>query len=147
VDNLAQLRDIHLPHEVSMFPLGYGAVGFFVLLVVALFLYPYLRRLYLKSKKHYALSLIKSLKKESMEDVCMISQILRRACKIKHKEAVALFSKSWIDFLKKTTSYKLTEQQFNMLLNAPYAPTDRTIEKKDFEALKNFAVKWVEENL
>ena len=147
MDDLPELRDIHLPEEMMMFPLGYGMIVLLVLALVFAVLFPFLKRAYLRSKKHYALCFLKNLRQENMKDVCQISEILRRVCKIRHKRAVALFGKPWADFLKKTTSGKLSQKEFDILINAPYAPLELNVEKKDFEAIKNFALQWVEDNL
>ncbi|MBR2300017.1 MAG: DUF4381 domain-containing protein [Alphaproteobacteria bacterium] len=147
MDDLPELRDIHLPQEITRFPLGYGVICFLVITALLVLFSPYLKHLYFKSKKRYALNLIKTLQHENMADVCKISEILRRVCKVKYKKAVSLYGKEWADFLQKKTFHKISKKQIDLLVNAPYAPLSSNIEKKDFEALKNFARLWVEENL
>lgn len=147
MDDLPELRDIHLPEEITRFPLGYGVICFFVILALLVLILPYLRHLYLKSRKYYALNLIKAINKADMEGVCKISEVLRRVCKVKHKKAVSLYGKDWAEFLQKKTSHQIAKKQMDLLINAPYAPSVANVQEKDFEALKSFALLFVEENL
>lgn len=147
MNDLPLLRDIHLPPAITKFPLGYGFLFLLAFFVVCVALTPYFRHLYLKSKKQYTLRLLQNLKQENLGDVCKISEILKRVCKIKHKKAVAFYGDKWADFLKSTTSYKISPELLNVLINAPYAPCDLSIKKTDFEDIKSFARQWVEENL
>lgn len=147
MDNLPELRDIHLPEEIGLFPLGYGTIVLIVLLISLIALFPYFRRLYLQSKKKYAFDILNALQEQNMQSVCKISELLRRICKIKHKKAVALFGPAWIDFLNQTAANKLSEAQIKILVNAPYAPETLNIPEQDFNAVKDFAKSWVEANL
>ena len=147
MDDLPQLRDIHLPPEIMRFPLGYGFLTLLVIFLLLIVLAPYFRYLYLKSRKYFAFQKIAVLKNGDMADVRQISELLRRVCKIKHKKAVALYGKEWVDFLAQTTHGTLSAHQFDVLLNAPYAPLSMTLAQKDFEAIKAFAKQWLEDNL
>ena len=147
MDNLSELRDIHLPEQINLFPLGYGSILFMVVLAGLLFSWPYLRRLYLQSKKNYAFRFLASLSQNNMAGVCKISELLRRICKIKHKKAVALYGGDWADFLAHTSKKKLPKYQMEILINAPYAPAWLELSADDFTALKDFAKNWVENNL
>lgn len=147
MDNLPELRDIHLPEEIGLFPLGYGTIFFMILLVCLIALTPYFRYLYLQSKKKYAFDYLAALTAQNMQSACKISELLRRICKIKHKKAVALFGPAWIEFLNQTGGVKLTDSQVKILANAPYAPATLDLPEEDFKALKDFATKWVEANL
>lgn len=147
MDNLPELRDIHLPQNISLFPLGYGAILFFVLLICLIIFLPYFRHLYLQSKKKYAFDFLNALTQKNMANVCQISELLRRICKIKHKKAVALFGEAWADFLGRTAKKKLPKYQMKILMNAPYAPAYNDVPEQDFNAIKDFAKDWVENNL
>lgn len=147
MDNLPELKDIHLPPEIGLFPLGYGAVTLVIIFVLLIVLTPYFRYLYLQSKKKYALDVLNALKQNNMSSICKISELIRRICKIKHKKAVALYGAAWADFLNKTSDEKISLSQMNILVNAPYAPATLEVNQKDFSALKHFAQKWVEANL
>lgn len=147
MDNLSELRDIHLPEQINLFPLGYGSVLLMIIFVCLVFSWPYLRRLYLQSKKNYAFRVLAALNQKNMAGVCKISELLRRICKIKHKKAVALYGADWANFLAQTSKRKLPKYQMDILINAPYAPAWLELSQNDFEALKNFATNWVENNL
>lgn len=147
MDNLPELRDIHLPEEIGLFPLGYGTIVLMVFIVCLIALLPYFRHLYLQSKKKYAFDILNALQEQNMQSVCKISELLRRICKIKHKKAIALFGPAWIDFLNQTAAKKLSDSQIKILINAPYAPETLNIPEQDFNAVKDFAKTWVEANL
>ena len=87
---MPELRDIHLPEPIGLFPLGYGFISSVCILIFAALVFFFWRKAYLKSKKHYALQSIKNLNDATIDNICQISQMLRRICKIKHKKAVAL---------------------------------------------------------
>lgn len=147
MDNLPLLRDIHLPGPVPRFPLGYGVIIFLALLAAVVLLSPYLRKLYLKSKKRYALILLKNMNESNIQNLCAISELLRRICKLKYKSAVALYGHDWAAFLNEKSSLKLPEKLMRLLIDAPYAPKNIQISKSDFEAIQNFAASFVETNL
>ena len=147
MDNLPELRDIHLPKEINLFPLGFGSIMIIVLLIILILSLPYFRYLYLKSKKKYARDILQGLKEKNMSDVCKISELLRRICKIKHKKAVALYGKEWAEFLNKTGGLKLSKEQMDILVSAPYAPPSQPLSEQDFKSMQEFASQWVENNL
>ncbi len=147
MDDLPELRDIHLPDPIGLFPLGAGFWSLIFFLFAAALLFFIGRHYYLKSKKHYAIEFIKNIKKQDIDGVRQISEMLRRICKIKHKKAVALYNKQWADFLNKNSSVKLSNDVLNVLINAPYAPSQTPVSKTCFAQIKDFALSWVETNL
>ena len=98
--NLPELRDIHLPDGVSPFPPAYGwwvILGSVLLLLVLTELFLIIRR---KSKKRYALYLLQHIPQDNIAAAALqISEILRRICVFKYKEAAALYGKPWLEFL------------------------------------------------
>lgn len=147
MDNLPLLKDIHIPEPVTRFPLGYGMIILLVLLFLLVLFLPYIRKLYLKSKKRYALSLIKDLNEPCTQNLRLISELLRRICKLKYPSAVSLYGQEWSNFLSTKTPFKLPKQLLNLLTNAPYAPKELEISKSDFELIQKFAVSFAEANL
>lgn len=148
-DNLPELRDIHIEDGVSAWPLGYGwwviiagilALWGLVLLAV------YLRR---KSKKLYALHLIKGINDaDIVAAAAQISEILRRICVYKYPQAVALNGAEWQQFLMQHCKKTLSTAAFNLLINSPYMPTqNHNYNHDDLEALRNFSLAWIGENL
>lgn len=86
--NLPELRDIHLPEGVSAFPPAYGwwvILGGILLLLLLTELFLIVRR---KSKKRYALYLLAHVRQENAVAAALqMSEILRRICVYKYKEA------------------------------------------------------------
>ena len=90
MDNLPLLRDIHLPEESLFFPLGYGWILIFAMPIVIYFCYRIFKYAQTKSKKYYALMLLKNAGDNSLESAIKVSEILRRICMYKYKNAVSL---------------------------------------------------------
>lgn len=148
-NNLPELRDIHLPEGVAVWPPAYGwwvilavIAGLFILIETVL----YLRR---KSKKRYALRLIANIQyQNSIESAAEISAILRRICVYKYKEAITLTGRQWIDFLNRHSKAKIGGKAEQLLLDAPYISKEtKTYTQDDFEKLSKFAAAWIGENL
>lgn len=147
MDNLPMLRDIHLPPEVSAFPPGYGwavIAAVLVLFFAVVWLYKYLR---LKSRKYYALKLLKKAQGNHLADACRISEILRRICLLKYPEAAALFGREWVDFLNQHSRQPLSRNAVPLLIYAPYIPCDKNYAPQDYQALRKFVSAWIGENL
>lgn len=61
MDNLPQLRDIHLPPETMFFPLGYGWLIVLAALILAYVFYRLVKFLYQKSKKTLCFKALKTV--------------------------------------------------------------------------------------
>lgn len=148
-DNLPDLRDIHLPEGVSIFPPAYGWWVLLVAVIAAILLYHLIKYLRTKSKKLYALRLLSNINPNIIiPSAVEISEILRRICVYKYPEAGALYGKDWIDFLNSHSAQTITATTADLLLNAPYAPTNtNTYTKNDIDDLIIFAKGWIGENL
>lgn len=148
-DNLPELRDIHLPEGVSAFPIAYGwwfILAGIVLLFLLIQFILYLRRY---SKARYALKLLKEISAENIVDAAKeMSEILRRICVFKYKEAAALLGNDWIAFLNQKSKSPLKGKTAELLINAPYIPNESsTYTHDDLEDLRRFCQKWIGENL
>lgn len=147
--NLPELRDIHLPDGVSAFPPAYG---WWVILgtILAVFLMAeliiFLRK---KSKKLYALRLIKHVHNQNVvASALQMSEILRRICVYKYNSAATLFGKEWIEFLNRHSKVKLEGKAARLLVDAPYISQDtKTYGPDDVLALQAFCKSWIGENL
>ena len=130
--NLPELRDIHLPDGVSPFPPAYGwwvILGSVLLLLVLTELFLIIRR---KSKKRYALYLLQHIPQDNIAAAALqISEILRRICVFKYKEAAALYGKPWLEFLN--------QHSMN--------PESAAYTKQDADKLRQFSARWIGENL
>lgn len=148
-DNLPELRDIHLPEGVSAFPIANGwwlSLAGIVLLFLLIQFILYLRRY---SKARYALKLLNEI---SAENVVMaakeMSEILRRICVLKYKEAAVLLGPDWIVFLNTKSKTPIENKSAELLINAPYIPQESsTYTNQDLENLRSFCKKWIGENL
>lgn len=148
-DNLPELRDIHLPEGVSAFPIANGwwlSLAGIVLLFLLIQFILYLRRY---SKARYALKLLKDISAENVVEAAKeMSEILRRICVFKYKEAASLLGNDWIEFLNKKSKSPLSEKSAELLINAPYIPLEsNTYSVENMEDLRRFCQKWIGENL
>jgi len=150
MDNLPELRDIHVPEGVSMFPPAYGwwVILLGGLLVILIFqMVKILRR---KSKKRYAFKLIDGISAgNAMEAALQLSEILRRICVYKYKSAATLYGSPWVDFLNEKSKVKLESGAAELLINAPYMNKeyDSALGLEQIYALKAFCKSWIGENL
>ena len=150
MDNLPELRDIHLPTEgVSVFPLAYG---WWIVLFAILLLFVFIKFVIWirkNSKKLYAKYLLeKNANGNSIQDAVSMSEILRRICLNRYPEAVSLVGDEWIDFINSKTKNKLSEKSSNLLKDAPYIPADtKMYTEEDVKDLRIFCFEWIGENL
>ena len=149
-DNLPELRDIHLPEGVSAWPIAYGwwvILAAIIGLIALFYLISYLRK---KSKKLYALHLLKTVYgHDTLDSAVQMSQILRRICVYKYKDAATLFGKPWVEFLNThTKGRKLDDKTAELLIEAPYiAPNTSKFSAADVINLRSFCQNWIGENL
>jgi len=148
-DNLPQLRDIHLPDGVSLWPIAYGwwiVISALIALILMIYGWKYIRR---KSKKLYALRRLKKMEKNpDMTMAAATSELLRRVCIYKYPQAVGLVGKEWIDFLHSHSKVKLDENCKQLLLDAPYMPKESMeFSKVEIQKLSEFCKRWIGENL
>ena len=150
MDNLPELRDIHLPLEkISAFPPAYG--WWLIVLVIAGLIALYYAAVVIRrtSAKIYARYLLKNLQnKNTLLTAVKISELLRRICIRKYPQAVGLSDKEWINFLNAKTKHPLQEKAAELLKNAPFMPQDSLLfEADDVKDLWNFCYHWIGENL
>lgn len=148
-DNLPELRDIHIPLEVSPFPVAYGwwlVLCAVILLILMIQFALYLRRY---SKSRYAIKLLQNIaSSNAVYAAQQMSEILRRICVYKYKNATTLQGKEWIDFLNSHARKKLDRRTGELLTNAPYIPRDTDLyNEQDVERLRGFCKNWIGENL
>ncbi len=150
MDNLPELRDIHLPDQgVSFFPLAYGwwiILGAVIVAVLLVWLIIQIRK---QSKKLYATYLLNKFAKENnIKSAVAMSEILRRICLKKYPEAVAFSGQNWSDFLLSKSRKKLSEKSLLLLQTAPYIKEDcDDFSAQDIIELRKFCHDWVGENL
>ncbi|MBS4774164.1 MAG: DUF4381 domain-containing protein [Proteobacteria bacterium] len=148
-DNLPELRDIHLPDGVSAWPPAYGwwviLAGILGILLAA-WLFSFLRK---KSKKLYALHLLRNIHcNNTLDSAVQMSIILRRICVFKYPAAATLFGREWIEFLNSKCKSKLSGKTAELLMNAPYiAEKGAPFSSADVIRLRQFCQAWIGENL
>lgn len=148
---LSQLRDIHSPPAISVWPLAMGWYVFFGFLVclIGIFIYLWVRHL----KKHYlkkvVLKRIEELQLQKTPQVAEeLSILLKRAALaiFPRKTVAGLHGEEWLRFLDKTAlTNEFTEGVGRLLIIYPYQQHSPTLELPDqfFHLLKQ----WVKKNL
>ena len=148
MDNLPLLKDIHLPEPIWSFaPLGWFWLMLVIAPIVSYFAYRTFKYVRAKSRKYYALRLLKNAKENNAKSVELISEILRRICLYKYKKAITLFGQDWIDFLNGHSQIKLKNSAAELLVYGMYVPQNKQYDAKDYDFLRKFTKKWIGENL
>ncbi len=149
MENLPEIRDIHIPEGVSVFPLAYGWWIILLCIILIIVLIKISFWIIRTSKKYYALNELKQISIDKpVSTAVFVSELLRRICILKYKEANVLYGQDWIDFLNLHTRDKLTGKAAKLLGYAPYMDINATdYTKIEAEKLKNFAKNWIGANL
>ena len=148
-DNLPGLRDIHIPQGLSDFPMGYGWWVIALICILSWVLFKFIRFTIIKSKKRYAINLLKNITLDNVQkSASAMSEILRRICVYKYPQALVLSGNEWVEFLNKNAKSKLKEQASKLLVDAPYMPSNsKCYDVETLQDLKSFCLKWIGENL
>lgn len=149
MDNLPEIHDIYIPEGVSIFPLAYGWWVILFAVFGSVFLIRFILWSIKTSKKIYALNKLKKIETDEPIDAAVqMSELLRRICAYKYKEARALYGNEWISFLNNHCSLKLSQNAANLLIYAPFMnKKDNTYDSTVALDLKNYCKHWVGANL
>jgi hypothetical protein len=149
MNNIPEIRDIQYPDGVSVFPLAYGWWVIIIGVILLFFAIIFINNIIKKSRKHYALKKIDVLNTSNVvESAIEMSNILRRICLLKYKEASTLFGDDWIKFLVQKSTTSIDEEVKNLLLYAPFINKNTTkFSEKDAQKLKLFCKNWIGANL
>lgn len=149
MDNLPEIRDIHIPDEVSLFPIAYGWWVILAGLIGAVVLVKLIIIAIRTSKRLYALKQLKNIDTVSpVVAAIKFSELLRRVCHLKFKEASALYGDDWIKFLNEHTSHKIADDCAKLLIYAPFMNIeDKSYSQQTAEELKAFCKHWIGANL
>lgn len=149
MNNLPEIRDIHIPDGVSFFPLAYGWWVILTVLIVGFFIFRGIMLGIKTSRKYYAIKTLNEIDTQNpITAAIKISELLKRICISQYKTASALYGKDWIDFLNSHTSSKLNDEAANLLVYAPFiGDTNLTYTVNEADELKRFAKIWIGENL
>ena len=117
MNNLPEIRDIFIPEGVSPFPLAYG---WWILPLIVLFVFCLIKFLFWsikKSRKHYALKKLEKIDtQKTVVAALQMSELLRRICNVKYKEASTLYGEEWINFLNEHSSSKIVGDEAKLLV-------------------------------
>ncbi len=149
MDNLPEIRDIHIPDGVSIFPLAYGWWVILAALAAAAIAARFILWAYQTSKKNYALKQLKQIDIAAPVKAAMeMSELLRRICNVKYKNASALYGREWIVFLEKHSAANLSAKAEELLLQAPFMqPNNKSYSIEDAQELQDFCESFIGANL
>ena len=150
MDNLPELRDIHLPSdEIPIFPLAYGWWGLLAAVISLIVMYKVIVWIRRTSARIYAHRLLQAIQnRKDLSSVIKMSEILRRICVRKYPEAVALFGEEWIEFLNSKSKKPLAKEASELLKNAPFMQNDSKLySESNRKELWRFCYDWIGENL
>lgn len=147
---LKQLRDIHLPEPISLWPLAIGwyFLGALLIIVISLLSVHFIRRSRRLQPRHYLLKRLENLRERYQQEgdakviAAELSILLRRASLISfpRRDVAGLQGEQWLVFLDETGSTReFTEGIGRVLLTAPYQHQAQF----DVNELLNLAVRWV----
>lgn len=149
MNNLPEIRDIHIPDGVSFFPLASGwwfILALFLSLCLALIIAFWIIR---TSKKYFAKQALEKIDVSSpVQTALEVSELLKRICILKYKDALTLYGQDWIDFLNHHAKKDLSKEATDLLKFAPFIKAENVkyTEKEALE-IKTFAKEWIGANL
>jgi Domain of unknown function (DUF4381) len=149
-DLINQLRDIHYPADVSIWPLAIGWYFLILIFLLALFLGLYwISGLFKKhSLKKIVLRRLDELQIEQLHlDVSQeLSILLKRAALAAYprRQVAGLCGEQWLQFLDKTAATtEFTAGRGRLLITCPYEGGERQLPPALFHLIRN----WVKKNL
>lgn len=128
---LEQLRDVHLPNDVSWWPLAPGwwiIIGLVTIIAILLIVKAYLKKRHYRFAR-YAIAELEQLKHSTEPRWLAKSQnIMRRLglCYVDEAELGQLSQTEWLDFLKQTNRQSLSVETINAFVDLPYKPATAT---------------------
>lgn len=144
---LAQLKDIHLPPDITWWPLapGWYLLGAAVLLAVLILISVHRKRKVNARPKKQALVLLQACAlQNNTQDVCaQISEILRRVALVyfPREKVAGLHGQAWIEFLNNTGKKTNFTAVQALLLEAPF---NKQVQA-DLTPLINTAKRWIKQ--
>lgn len=130
---LEQLRDVHLPNDVSWWPLAPGwwiIIGLVIIIAILLIVKAYLKKRHYRFAR-YAIDELEQLQQSTESRWLAKSQnIMRRLslCYVDESELGQLSQGEWLDFLRQTNHQSLSADTINAFVDLPYKPASATDE-------------------
>jgi hypothetical protein len=151
MDLLAQLRDIHLPPPISIWPFTLGRYILMLIIIILLSIGIFVWIKYLKKTwvKKIVLKKIESLEalQQSNENISEeFSMLLKRAALaiFSRRDVAALYGEEWLLFLDKTSgTTDFSQGVGRLLITSPYQKQQTQLPTEFFNLIKH----WVKENL
>ena len=149
MNNLPEIRDIHLPDGVSFFPLASGWWFLLIILIVLFLVIFTVLWVIRRSRKYFAERTLQTIDTNSPVLAAIeISELLKRICVLKYKDASTLYGQDWIDFLNNHTKKHLSADAAALLMFAPFMKSDDLQYMPEEAAeIKAFAKEWIGANL
>ena len=152
MNELAELKDIHLPPGVSMWPLAIGwyVVTITILMLLAFSMYRLIKWFQYNKPKKQALKLLGQLKTSSdtQSKLTQIALLLKRVAIRYHgiDKVAKLSGNRWIDFLNKTSKTPpiFTAQTTELLLKTLYQNRPQ-INANQMHLLIQQSEKWIKQ--
>lgn len=152
---LAQLKDIHEPASVGLWPPapGWWLLGLLALVAVAALLYLLRRRRIRRARYRYraeALELLRGIDPSARDSTAQINEILKRVAVVSFGRPACgnLTGQRWIDFLERYAPEQLPAEARAALLEHLYRQPDSAPGKPALLdhaiALRDYAMGWVQ---
>lgn len=151
-DPLAQLRDIHLPEPVSVWPPapGWWLIAAAVLLLVIVVAKALIRRHQRRAFQQQALAELKQLDEldlQPAEHLQTLNRLLKRTALICHsnKQVASLSGEEWLAFLDQSgNTQQFSQGDGRWLMDGPYvAPSENTPTRDQLQNLTELAQQWL----
>ena len=143
------IRDIYIPEGVDIFPLAYGWYVILLVIFALFFAIKFWVWAFKTSKKRFALKKLKNIDiNEPVEAAIKMSNLLKRVCNIKHKDATVLYGKEWVEFLSNTSKMPADKSAMELLAYAPFMDKKNSkFSKVEANNLKEFCKMWIGDNI
>lgn len=148
---LAQLRDIHLPAPIGLWPLAVGWVVLAALLFLVFFMVTWfaIRHYHAQRGRRQALSVLARYQQENQRQpnsqlsAARVSELLKRVALLYYPrtEVASLQGDAWVDFLNKTANNLDFNTVRILLIERPYQPP----QSDDITPLFIMAQLWIQQ--
>lgn len=150
-DLISQLRDIHYPPKIPLWPLALGWYFVIAIILLSIFIAGYFGFKYLTKRRlrKIVLQRLDELQNQQHTQHHIaeeLSMLLRRAALAIYprQEVAGLYGEKWLSFLDKTSmSTEFTQGDGRLLISCPYQEKNTELTPELFHLIKN----WVKKNL
>ena len=145
-DPLANLKPLHNPEAIPLWPPAPGWWILLALLILAAVVYSWFR--HQRRLQRHALHELDQLQRQDLtasQLANQVNQLLKRYALVCYSpnEVAGLSGKNWLRFLKKSSDEHMFSRAGKLLLDTPY---QRKAKRGDERALFDFAASWIKRN-